>query len=252
MYQTVIFVIGVVLFAWFVSPIPIFGIFNVGNILGMLTSAVLIIYGFKAHIINLFVASIYRTLIGKMLIFVTICILLAGIVFVVVATMRIVNSTNTFKNGTQTTVVVLGCRVKDDGPGAMLSERIDAAYRFLSKNPEAKCILSGGKGSDEPISEAECMYNHLVDMGMSAERLYLEDRSTSTEENICFSQKVIKDNELCESITVITNGFHAYRALSTAKKAGMECFSYSAETNFVLLPTYYVRELLCIAHEQLF
>ena len=63
----------------------------------------------------------------------------------------------------------------------------------------------GGQGSDENISEAQCMYDALVRDGISADRLYLEPNSTSTKENLDFSLKVIEENGLSRNIAVVTN-----------------------------------------------
>ena len=143
----------------------------------------------------------------------------------------------------ETTVVVLGCQVKPYGPSLMLQERLDAAYKYLSENKNIKCILSGGKGNDEPMSEAECMYNWLVDMGIDKDRLYMDDKSTSTRENLIFSKRIIEENGLNPVMTVITNDFHQYRASQIAETLGIKNYNVSGKTLITLLPTYYVREL---------
>lgn len=39
---------------------------------------------------------------------------------------------------------------------------------FLSENEDVICIVSGGKGDDEKISEAQAMKNYLVENGIDA------------------------------------------------------------------------------------
>ena len=68
-------------------------------------------------------------------------------------------------SATDSTVVVLGCQVKGEAPSLTLTERLDAAYDYLCSHPDAACILSGGQGDDEKISEAECMYRYLTKKG---------------------------------------------------------------------------------------
>ena len=91
-----------------------------------------------------------------------------------------------------TTAVVLGCSVKGTKPSRILEERIDAAYDYLSVNKDAVCILSGGRGPGEDITEAQCMYEVLTKRGISENRLILEERSTTTEENLKYTGEILK------------------------------------------------------------
>ena len=96
-------------------------------------------------------------------------------------------------DGQNCTVVVLGCQVFPDGhPSLMLRGRINAAYDYLSAHPDAVCVASGGMDDSEPITEAQCIRDTLVSMGIDPGRIYMEDRSRSTEENLAFSAEIIR------------------------------------------------------------
>ena len=100
-------------------------------------------------------------------------------------------------DGQDCTVVVLGCQVFPDGhPSLMLRGRINAAYDYLSAHPDAVCVASGGMDDSEPITEAQCIRDTLVSMGIDPGRIYMEDRSRSTEENLAFSAELIRANGL--------------------------------------------------------
>ena len=58
-------------------------------------------------------------------------------------------------------IVVLGAQMKENGPSVALAKRLDRAYEYLQENPDTFCVLSGGKGANEPVSEAEGMYAYL-------------------------------------------------------------------------------------------
>ena len=133
-----------------------------------------------------------------------------------------------------------------------MRQRLNAAQRFLNDHPDAVCVLSGGQGEDEEIAEAACMYRELTAAGIDPGRLYREDRSTSTRENFLFSQNIIKDNGLPETVVVVTNEYHQYRAGLIAKALGMETYAVSAPSGIGLLPTYWVREWFGILYEWLF
>ena len=147
------------------------------------------------------------------------------------------------------TVVVLGCTVYSETPSRMLYERIHAAEAYLESHPQAKAVLSGGQGREEKISEAEAMYRTMVADGIDASRLYREDRSTSTRENLAFSAQVIRDNHLSSCIAIATNEFHMYRAGLIAEKQGLSYTSVPAHTSWWLFATFYIRELYGILHE---
>ena len=144
------------------------------------------------------------------------------------------------------TVVVLGCAVKGETPSQMLRLRIDAAEEFLKENPEAKAVLSGGQGSGEDISEALCMYRALIERGIDADRLYMEDKSTSTRENLAFSAEIIEQEGLSKNIAIVSNNFHLYRASLSAKALGLDYSGIPAFTPYPLLATYVMREYLGI------
>lgn len=84
----------------------------------------------------------------------------------------------------QLTVMVFGCYVRGEEPGRTLTTRLDAALSLLKRYPNADCIVSGGQGSNEAISEAEAMRRYLLSRGIAEERIMLEDRSTNTSENL--------------------------------------------------------------------
>ena len=143
-------------------------------------------------------------------------------------------------------LIVLGCQVRGYSPSLMLTERLDAAYEYMIEHPEAVCIVSGGKGPGEKISEAKCMYDYLINKGISGDRIYKEDKSTTTAENLLFSREILEREGLGNDIAIVTNEFHEYRARRQAYTYGLSSIPVSAETAGWLFPTFYVRELYAI------
>ena len=82
-------------------------------------------------------------------------------------------------------LVVLGAQVKGTRPSLSLQYRIDSACEYLKENPGTRAVLSGGKGPDEEISEARCMYEEMLRQGADREQLILEDRSASNQSEYC-------------------------------------------------------------------
>ena len=139
-------------------------------------------------------------------------------------------------------VIILGCQVRGEMPSQMLKRRLDAALEVLDENPEAVCVMSGGRGNGEDISEAECMRRYLTAAGIDEARLYAEDKSTSTRENIAFSAEILEKLGISENIMLVTNEFHQYRAYIYASRAGLKTGAHSAKTPLRNLLNYGLRE----------
>ncbi|MCF0105935.1 MAG: YdcF family protein [Holdemanella sp.] len=142
-------------------------------------------------------------------------------------------------------IIVLGCKVNKDKPGKYLQGRIDTAYDYLVHHPSSKAILSGGKGDDESISEALCMYNELVSKGIDSHRLIIEDASTSTYENFKYSKNYLKN---MSEITIITNDFHEYRAIQYAKMFNLKGYAYPYKTSIFTYFPYATREIYALLY----
>jgi len=120
-------------------------------------------------------------------------------------------------------VIVLGAGLRGDRVSDPLRRRLDAAIEYHEKNPDALIVVTGGRGIGEDVTEAYAMEKYLIDRGVSQERIIKEERSTSTNENMRFSKKIL-DEILPDgyTIAVITNNFHIFRGVSIAKIEGFE------------------------------
>ena len=151
-------------------------------------------------------------------------------------------------------VVVLGAGVYGEEPSITLTHRLEGAVRYLNANPEAKAVVSGGQGEGEDISEAECMRRYLIAHGIAADRILMEDRSTSTRENLAFSKAVIEEHGGDASrIAIVSSRYHLYRARRTAATLGMDAIGVAGSDGY---PIYvfgmYLREAAAVAKMWIF
>lgn len=250
-FRIVCLVIGIILFLWFALPFLVAGILNIGNITGMAAATICILYMVWMPRIHEWIKKEWCHRKGKLLISGIGTIVIVIAVLVMVETGCIVSAC--MKAPAQNaTAVVLGCRVYGERASLSLIERLEAAYDYLEENPEAVCVVSGGQGNGENISEAECMYRWLVDKGIDEARIYKEDQSTSTDENIAFSKEIIIENGLNENIAIVTSEYHTYRAGIVAAENELSFGSALGKTAIWLFPTFYVRELYAILAEWIF
>ncbi len=142
------------------------------------------------------------------------------------------------------TVIILGAQVWGRIPSKSLYRRVSAGAAYLHRNPGARVIVSGGRGPGEDISEACCMEMLLVEMGIEKGRIFLEEDSGDTYENIRNSLQICGREQ---SILIVTCGYHMYRALALAKKAGVfKVYGCPVKSNRLLLINYYVREFFAV------
>lgn len=146
-------------------------------------------------------------------------------------------------------VIVLGCGVNGTVPSLSLQERINAAYAYLDAHPNAICVVSGGQGRNEDISEAACMFRELTGMGIDPSRIWMEGQSTSTTENLQFSLSVIeqKTGTRPKHIGIVSSEYHLYRAGLMAEDLGFTASGIPAATSWLSLRTnYFLREIAAV------
>lgn len=248
--RILLFFAGAAGFMGLVMPLIKRRILNIGNAAGLTVCAGIMLYALFLPRVNKLLARWWQYKVGKVILSIVGFGIVVGIVLVIAMSVCIIRAAYV-KPAQNATAVVLGCRVYGDRPSLILTERMDAALLYLNENPDAVCIASGGRGADEAISEAECIYRYLVENGIDAARIYIEDKSTSTRENLAFSYAIIQENALPEEIAIVTNEFHEYRAGIIADRLGLSYGAVSAETAMWLLPTYYARELFGVLYEWL-
>ena len=176
-------------------------------------------------------------------------ILLAVVLLAFVITGAVILGASEADEGEFQYLLVLGTVVDGDKPSPMLSDRIRGAYDYLTAHPDVICIVSGGKGDDVNLSEAECMYNELVEMGIAPERILMEDRATSTVENFRFSLTLIEEETGIrpETLGVLSSEFHLFRARMFAREEGVTPIAIPARTSDVAtFASYFLREIVMV------
>lgn len=110
-------------------------------------------------------------------------------------------------------MVVFGCQVKPWGPSILLQDRLDTALDYLKDHPDMTVYVSGGQGPDEPVSEAQCMYDYLVEHGADGEKIIMEDTSSNTWQNIYNTLERVKSSgaEGSGQYLLVSNDFHLTR-----------------------------------------
>ena len=140
-------------------------------------------------------------------------------------------------------IVVLGARVNGTEPSLALQMRSEVAAEYMLANPDTVAIASGGMGEGEGITEAECIASIMMEAGVAPERILLEDKATSTAENMRFSYAMMSDPHA--TVGLVTNGYHMYRAQLIARSHGDHpVHGVSAGSSLFMLPHTMTREFI--------
>ena len=238
-------------FLIFAMPLSV-GIINIGNGAGMTVSAVLALIFIFWGRVSAFAEKCWSRTGGRIALCCAAAIAVFCVVLAVIISIFMVKEANDPPKDENTTVVVLGCKVRDGAPSLMLRRRLEAAYDYLSEHESVFAVVSGGQGDDESVSEAQCMRDWLVSEGIAPERIFMEDRSVNTVENLRFSKRIISENGLPEKITLVTDGYHQLRAEMIAEKQGIKAYNISGCTSWYIAPTYWVREWFGVVYYKLF
>ena len=208
--------------------------FNIGLVPVALLGVVLLVYG-------IFLDKLpFRKVISTLL--------AVGLsVIVIFASFLAIYGRNDNATYNEKTVIVLGCGIRGERVSVGLAKRLNKAYEYHLKNPEATIIVSGGQGPQEDIPEALAMKRYLVSKGVPEDRIIMEDKSTSTITNFKYSHEIMKEKGLPDdSVVFVTNGYHVYRGASYAKAEGLTVNHLGTDIIWYTIPMNYLREMLAV------
>ncbi len=138
-------------------------------------------------------------------------------------------------------VLVLGYQLSENKMSDTLKYRLDKAYKYAKSNKECKFVLCGGITGSNSVSEADVMYDYLVSLGIEEERLFKEDQSTDTIENIKNSFEYVTLNS---KIVLISSNYHVYRAKQICNRLGLEVSVIGSYAPILLYPNQLLFEKL--------
>ena len=187
---------------------------------------------------------------------IAVAVLLAiGMIYFIAVEIPIIKNSRTDPEPERKYLIVLGAAVHGDEPSLALTHRLEGALDYIEKYPSSYAILSGGKGSGENISEAECMFGWLTERGIPAERLILESRSTSTAENLQNSFDIIRSrgDEPDGNVALLSSAYHLCRAKMMAELYGVKAAGVAGNPGYpVYMLNCYIREAFGITHLRVF
>ena len=141
--------------------------------------------------------------------------------------------------------------LKGDRISRLLEDRLNKAIDIYRMDPTPpKLIPSGGKGTDETVSEAVAMKEYLLAHDIPESDIILEDKSRTTFENLKYSGKILDEQEGRKYTALVTSNYHVYRALRYCRKIGLSCTGIGSRVAFYYWPSALIREFIAIHAEK--
>lgn len=187
-------------------------------------------------------------------------------------------------------IIIHGAGLDGPRPTPLLAGRIDKALELWNKQHQhGKFVVSGGQGADEVVSEAQAMRDYLLDKGVSADAILMEDKSTTTWENLRYSLAIINADRATGvdatssaavassgdvtttasdvsgtatssrtatsssdfTTAVVTSDFHVFRCAEYAHNLGIKADGIGSHTKGWYWPTAFIREFIAITKAHL-
>lgn len=114
------------------------------------------------------------------------------------------------------TAIILGAAVWANGPSPTLLRRTRHGAALFHAGRVERIIACGGLG-DHPPTEAEAMRDILRAEGVPENAITLEDRSTTTAENLRNAMGLLSD----DAVVIVSDRYHLPRALLMARRLGI-------------------------------
>jgi len=182
------------------------------------------------------------------IVLVLVCIGFAYFIFVEIP---IIKNARTDKDAERDYLIVLGAAVHGDTASLSLVHRLQGVMDYMEQYPDSIAIVSGGQGKGENITEAQCMFDWLTERGIAPERIIMEDKATSTKENLEFSFEIIRNrgDEPDGNVAILSSPYHLFRAKSMCRMLGVEPAGVTGHWDYPLLTiNYFIREAFGVTH----
>ncbi|MBI4252629.1 YdcF family protein [Candidatus Uhrbacteria bacterium] len=126
-------------------------------------------------------------------------------------------------------ILVLGAGQIGNEPSSVFRARLDRARELYNREFAKLIIITGGIGEDFSVSDSRVGKEYLVQRGIPADALFIEERSRTTRQNIMGARDIINIQGVHTSL-LVSHDFHMMRAKKIARDLGLIVFSAPVRT----------------------
>ena len=124
-------------------------------------------------------------------------------------------------------VLVLGAGVWGDSPSHMLEERLNKGIEVYKTGCTDRILMSGDHGRED-YDEVNVMKNFAIECGATSNEVFMDHAGFSTYESMYRARDVFQ----VESVVIVTQKYHLYRAVYNARKLGLDAYGVCADGQY--------------------
>lgn len=125
--------------------------------------------------------------------------------------------------------VVLGAAVwSKNKPSPILAARVEKSIELLENNLVGRIKLTGSNAPGE-LSEAEVAYNYAISLNADSTKMSIENKTTSTNEQIIFIRENLLSQENVNQVIVISDDFHLVRIDEISRFNNIKIYAVSSD-----------------------
>ncbi len=157
------------------------------------------------------------------------------------------NYSENWKLNSKNIAVVLGAAVwSDNQPSPTLASRIEKAAKLYKKGIVNKIQLTGSNAPGE-LPEAEVALNYLLKKDVDTTDVFIENQTTSTNEQIRFIKNNLASSKRYDNIFIISDQYHLARVSEISRFYNLKIILAASELEFSFDNMLYNRMRECIA-----
>lgn len=127
-------------------------------------------------------------------------------------------------------IVVLGAAQYDGRPSPQLRARLDHTIDLWNQGLAGSVFVTGGNQPGDRFTEAEASRNYLVEHGVPADVIQMEDTAHSTWESFA-NLASVAERQNWERVLIVTDPFHSLRSRLIAQELGFTAYTSPTRTS---------------------
>jgi len=157
------------------------------------------------------------------------CTVCAGLVLIVLLARSIWTYSSVNQLEKTDAAIILGAAVWGDQPSPVLRERLHHAIWLYQQGYVDHLIFTGGRGEAQAYAEAEVAKNYALTQLVPEEAIFIETKSTITEENLQNALDIANAHGW-ERFTIVSDPLHMKRSMMMAEDLGMKAYASPTPT----------------------
>jgi uncharacterized SAM-binding protein YcdF (DUF218 family) len=132
-------------------------------------------------------------------------------------------------------IIVMGAAEYNGHPSPVLKLRLDHAVTLYERHLAPYIMTTGGPGGDRSFTEGGVGRSYLIDRGVPAERIIVEDAGESTAWSLSAATEILRRMGL-RSCIIVSDGYHIFRVKRILQHEGFTVYGSPREAGDTSVP----------------